>query len=53
MHIVLTIIVAWFGTAFLAGEAMGFWHPDYRRLLIVLILTYWATSIAQGLRSRR
>jgi hypothetical protein len=46
-HVVLTVLVAWFGPVILAGEALGFWQPDYRRLVMVVIVSYWATVICE------
>jgi len=53
-HAVLAVIVAWFGTAIIAGAAFGFWQPDYRRILAVVIIAYWVTVIAElGIFGRR
>lgn len=45
-HAVLAVIVAWFATAIIVGAAFGFWQPDYRRILVVVIVVYWVTVIA-------
>ena len=53
-HAVLAFIVVWGGTAIMAGSAMGFWQPDYQRLLMVIVLAYWVTVVCQaGLFGRR
>ena len=53
-HAVLAVIVAWFGTGIIAGAALVFWQPDYRRILAVVIVVYWATVIGElGIFGRR
>lgn len=53
-HVTIFFVVVWIGTAIMAGEALGFWQPDYRRLLLVTILAYWAGVICDlGLFGRR
>jgi hypothetical protein len=53
-HAVIAVIVAWFGTAIIAGAAVGLWQPDYRRILVVVIIVYWATVVSEmGLFGRR
>jgi len=41
-HIAILLIAVWVGMVFMAGEALGLFQPDYRRLLFVIILAYWA-----------
>jgi hypothetical protein len=41
-HITILLIAVWFGMAFMAGDALGFFQPDYRKLLFTIILAYWA-----------
>ncbi|WP_375197986.1 hypothetical protein [Sphingobium sp.] len=41
-HITIFFIAIWVGMALMAGEAFGLLRPDYRRLLFVMILAYWA-----------
>lgn len=53
MHSVLAIIVAWVGTIGVIGDALDFWQPDYRRVLLVVIVFYWGISISQAFRSGR
>jgi hypothetical protein len=53
-HAVTAVIVAWFGPAIMGGAALGLWQPDYRRILVVVIIVYWATVVSEmGLFGRR
>ncbi|MCL6740673.1 hypothetical protein LZ518_05945 [Sphingomonas sp. RB56-2] len=53
-HIVIGLIAVWFGMALMAGEALGFWQPDYRKTLIAIALAYWAFVLNElGLFGRR
>lgn len=47
-------IAIWVGMAFMAAEAFGWLRPDYRRLLFVMILAYWAgVALELGFLGRR
>lgn len=53
-HITIFFNAIWFGMAFMAGEAFGLLFPDYRRLLFVMILAYWAGVVLElGFLGRR
>ncbi|WP_062734059.1 hypothetical protein [Sphingobium abikonense] len=53
-HITIFFIAIWVGTAFMAAEAFGWLRPDYRRLLLVMILAYWAgVALELGVLGRR
>jgi tetrahydromethanopterin S-methyltransferase subunit D len=44
-HVTIFFIVVWIGMAIVAGDAVGFWQPDYRRLVYTMIVIYWAGVI--------
>ncbi|KAA9011294.1 hypothetical protein F4U94_20960 [Sphingobium limneticum] len=53
-HITIFFIAVWVGMAFMAGEAFGVLRPDYKRLLFVMILAYWAgVALELGFLGRR
>jgi hypothetical protein len=53
-HITIFFIAIWMGTAFVVPEAFGWFRPDYRRLLFVMILAYWAgVALELGVLGRR
>lgn len=53
-HITIFFIAIWVGMAFMAAEALGWLRPDYRRLLFVMILAYWAgVALELGFLGRR
>jgi|GEM_PF-4839215 hypothetical protein len=53
-HITIFVIAIWVGMAFMVAEAFGWFRPDYRRLLFVMILAYWAgVALELGVLGRR
>jgi len=53
-HITMFFIAIWVGMAFMVAEAFGWFRPDYRRLLFVMILAYWVgVALELGVLGRR
>ena len=51
-HSFLAILIAWLGMVGMAADALGFWQPDYQRMIVVAILAYWSTVVCDLRRSR-
>ncbi|HEX7874050.1 MAG TPA: hypothetical protein VF475_14135 [Sphingobium sp.] len=53
-HLWIAFAAVWLGMALMLIEATGLLQPDYRKMLFVLILAYWAgVAVQLGLFGRR
>ncbi|MDH7975553.1 hypothetical protein QH494_25490 [Sphingomonas sp. AR_OL41] len=45
--LIILVPMVWLGMGVLAGEALGYWHPDYRKTVFWIVVGYWISVAIQ------